>query len=208
MALREFLANIRSAGGLISPRAAVDSPRLDARRIEYILRQSHRWLTPKAVEGFDPDDFAFLSKEERRDLQESVDRFLRVAEHVPGSAQASESQLKAAIPAFRKIVKILRPDKYADPDALVIGKRIEQFLRGRLPDWVRELVFDTGSDAQGDPALWIWVEIDDEAAAEDVFAQNTRSAWNVVEMAARKLAMDRWPYIRFRTTSEQLSLSK
>ena len=34
--------------------------------------------------------------------------------------------------------------------------------------------------------LWIWVEMDDDAAAEEVFTQNTRSAWNTVDMAAQR----------------------
>ncbi len=203
MALREFWSNVRSTAGLVPRKAAVDSPRLDANRIERILRKTRRWLTPRAVEGFDPADFAFLSAEERRDLEKSVRRFLLVADQVPVGGDPSETQVQAALPAFQKIVEILRPDKYADLDALVIGKRIEQFLAGRLPEWVREMVFETGNDVQDEPALWIWVEIDDDAAADEVFTQNTRSAWNTVDMAARKVAADRWPYIRFRSTSEQ-----
>ena len=204
MALREFWANVGSTAGLVPSKAAVDAPRLDANRIERILRKRHDWLTPRAVQGYDPDDFEFLSAEERRDLEESVHRFLQVADQVPATARASEAQVQAALPAFRRIVEILRPDKYADLDALVIGKRIEQYLRGRLPDWVRELVFETGNDAVlGEPALWIWVEVDDDAAAEDVFHQNTRSVRDVLEPAVRKLATDRWPFIRFRSTSEQ-----
>ena len=60
-------------------------------------------------------------------------------------------------------MEILRPDKYADIDALKIGKQVEQFVGERLPSWVKEMVFETGSDAVGDPALWIWVEVDDRA---------------------------------------------
>jgi hypothetical protein len=204
MALLEFWANVRSAGGLILRRAAVDSPRLDANRIERILRRSRKWLTPKAVEEFDPADFAFLSDEERRDLQDSVNRFLQVVEHVPERGRPSEEQVEAALPPFRRIVEILRPDKYADLDALVIGKRLEQYLRGRLPDWVRELVFETGNDATlGEPALWIWVEVADEAAKEGVFSQNTRTVRSIVDPAGRKIAPDRWPFVRFRSSSEQ-----
>src|SRR5262245_35422024 len=128
MALEEFWANVRSAGGFILRRAAVDSPRLDASRIERTLRRSRKWLTTKAVAGFGPDDFEFLSEEERRELQESVARFLRVVEQVPGNGRPSEAQVEAALPPFQRIVEILRPDKYAERDALVSGKKIEQYL--------------------------------------------------------------------------------
>src|SRR5262249_10344 len=142
--------------------------------------------------------------EERRDLQESVDRFLRVVEQVPGNGRPSEAQVEAALPPFQRIVEILRPDKYAERDALVIGKRLEQYLRGRLPDWVREVVCETGNDGNvGEPALWIWVEVADEAAKEGVFSQNTRTVRSIVDPAARKIAPDRWPFVRFRSSSEQ-----
>jgi hypothetical protein len=204
MTLQEFWANVRSAGGFLLRRAAVDSPRLDANRIERVLRRSRKWLTPKAVAGFDPDDFAFLSEEERRDLQESVNRFLQVVEQAPESGQPSEAQVEAALLPFKQIVEILRPDKYADRDALVSGKKIEQYLRGRLPDWVRELVFETGNDSTlGEPAIFIWVEIADEAAEDDVFSENTRLAWDIVDEAARKVDPERWPFNRFRSSSEQ-----
>jgi hypothetical protein len=209
MALREFWTHVRVAADLVSwTGATVDAPRLDASRIERILRESHSWLMPRVVEGFDEHDFDFLSEEGRRSLQESVRGFLRVAERVPDDAGPSPQQVQDALPYFRRIIELLRPDKYADPDALILGERIEQFVEGRLPTWVREMVFETGNDANGEPALWIWVEIDDTAAAEDVFSQNTKSIRTILERAVRKVAIDRWPYIRFRTTSEQRTASK
>jgi hypothetical protein len=210
MSLREFWANVRLGAGLDSTRATVDAPRLDEKKIEQILRRAHLWLTPNVVEGFDISDFDFLSDQERQTLSESVDRFRQVVEQVPADAVPSTEQVQEALPHFRRIVELLRPDRYANPDAFIIGKRIEQLVRGQVPEWFKEkeMVFETGNDANGDPALWIWVEIDDTAADETVFSQNTRAVRNTLEMAVRKLGIDRWPYIRFRTVSEQRALSR
>jgi hypothetical protein len=181
----------------------VDSPRLDASRIERLLRGTDGWLTPKAVEGFDEDDFSFLAHRERRELTESVRRFLRVAEHVPGDAPASEEQVRDALPNFKRIVEILRPDKYADIDALKIGKQVEQIVGERLPSWVKEMVFETGSDAVGDPALWIWVEVDDRAIDGSSLIEVFQPVRRELEHALEKIGTGRWPYIRLRSSSEQ-----
>ena len=98
-----------------------------------------------------PTSRSYRRRNRRRSRKERQ-AFLLVADQVPEGGHPSETQVQAALPAFQKIVEILRPDKYADLDALVIGKRIEQSLAGRLPEWVRELVFETGNDVQDEPA--------------------------------------------------------
>ena len=96
-----------------------------------------------------------------------------------------------------------RQDKFGGVEALKIGKRVEQCIDGSLPDWVSEMRFETGEDASGDPALWIWVEFQDAAATPENYSANTKQVRDLVEACVRKLDTDRWPYIRFRTTTEQ-----
>jgi hypothetical protein len=203
MSLQDFWTNVRLAASLLSPVAIADSPKLDATRIERILRNADLWLTPKAVEGFDESDFAFLSDEDRRKLTDAVNGFLDVARHVPPNAPATQDQVHRARPHFITILQILRPDKYSDVNALVIGKRLERKLASNLPEWVRDLRIDAGVDANGDPSIWIWVEVSDDAAKSEVLAQNTRIIRERVEAAVRQLNTGYWPYVRFRTVSEQ-----
>jgi hypothetical protein len=68
---------------------------------------------------------------------------------------------------------------------------------------VREIRFETGKDSNGDPAVWIWVEIDDDAATADVLSKNTRQARSLLGECVRQLDIPHWPYIRFRTSSER-----
>ncbi len=58
--LKEFWINLKTGAGFRSPRAIVDSPRLDAKQISDMLRGAVIWLTPKSVEGFSAGDFDFL----------------------------------------------------------------------------------------------------------------------------------------------------
>jgi hypothetical protein len=107
------------------------------------------------------------------------------------------------VTAFRKILEVIRPDKYADFEAFVIGKKIENLVRDEIPDWVKEMVFETGYDSIGEPALWIWAEVEDFAAEDDVFRENTQLVREILRQAATEVCPDRWPYVRFRTVSDQ-----
>lgn len=206
MALREFWISVRTAAGLMLPKAAVDSPRLDKERIEKILRGATFWLTPGAVKGYDPGDFDFLAKDEREHLQVGVARFVEVAKEVPSTAPASDLQVDDGLEGFRQILEVVRPDKYADFDAFVLGKRIETLVRDELPGWVKEMVFETGYDASGAQALWIWVEVEDAAAQGDSLRRNFLSIREILTRAAMQLCPERWAYIRLRTVSEQRPL--
>jgi len=209
VSLRDFWTSVQSAARMVAPRAFEDSPKLDASRIEHTLRKSNHWLTPSAIEGFDPAEFSFLSEEERRALSDSVARFLQVAESVPANAPPTETQVAKALPHFARIVEILRPDKYSGLDAFVLGKQLERSLNGKLPAWVRELRFESGTDATGDRGLWIWVEVDDSAVTgDDAYTQNLRPVINLLETTVRRLSPDWWPYVHIRTVSEQQAVSR
>lgn len=203
VALRDFWISVRAAAGSISPKVTVDSPSLDAARIEHILARATLWLTPAAVRGFDEGDFGFLSPGERQALSSSVEGFRLIASQVPPKGPATDDQIQAAMPHFRRILEILRPDKFGDDESFHVGKILEQQLENRFPEWVRDFKIETGYDANGDPAIWIWVVVDDDAVQQKEFPENTRSVRNTVEEILRELGVTRWPYVRFRTVSEQ-----
>ncbi len=186
-----------------SPRPVVDLPRLDAERIEKILADPTTWLTPEAVEEYDPDDFEFLASPEKGQLDEAVRRLVEVASQVPDNTPATPDQIHQARPAFRQILEILHPDRYNDPDAFVAGKKIEAIVRPKLPDWVRELVFETDFDSSGSPAIWIWAEVEDEVADEEGFHAKFHPIRETLRKAASRACPERWPFVRLRSVSEQ-----
>jgi hypothetical protein len=212
VSLRDFWVDIRNGAGFVSPTVVVDRTTLDASWLERILRAADLWLTPSLVSDFRDEDFDFLDPEERSRLAQHVSNFRAVASGVPSDAPATREQVKRALLEFQGILEIVRPDKYGDPEAFRIGKMIEQITRGRLPGWVRGLRFETGDDASGDPALWVWAEVDDDAADSKVLGGNFEQLRELVGRAVadvnEKLKVERWPYIRLRTASEQRAASK
>jgi hypothetical protein len=203
MALKQFWSSICSAARFLVPAVIADAPKFDVSDIEAGVRDTRDWLSLKSVEGFDEHDFGFLPDDSRRRLAQCVNEFRAIAQQVASDEQASDEQLEAALPLLLGVLEVMRPDRYADLDALIIGKRVEWELAGRLPGWVREIRFETGNDSNGDPAVWIWVEVDDEAATADVLSRNTRQVRGLLGECVRHLEVPHWPYIRFRTSSER-----
>jgi hypothetical protein len=201
MALKRFWTSICSAARFLVPSVIADAPKFDGSDIEAGLRHTRDWLTPASVEGFDEHDLGFLPDDICRRLAQCVNEFRAIAQRVASDEQATDEQLEAALPSLMGVLEVMRPDRYADLDALIIGKRVERELADRLPDWVREIRFETGNDSNGDPA--VWVDVDDEAATADVLSRNTRQVRGLLGECVRHLEVPHWPYVRFRTSSER-----
>lgn len=188
---------------MVAPTVTADSPMVNAGDIERILRSAVLWLTPAAVQGFDERDFDFLPSHERDQLSRSVRDFTHVARQVDPRKPATDSQIQEALPHFLRIVEILGANKYADPDALVLGKRIEQQIAGRIPEAVLELRFETGEDSSGGEGLWVWVVLKDDVAKDNSELLNAvGEIRELLKDAARQLGLKPWLYVRFRTPAD------
>jgi hypothetical protein len=172
--------------------------------LERRLANAVPWLTPAAVEGFDPGDFSFLSPEEREDLKCAVEEFRRVTATVPERGPATDEQIRAGEEAFGRILRILRPDENPDVEALRASKILENL---RFPEVVKIVrTFDT--DATGDPAIRVWVILKDEAAERPAYFEDAVRIRDQIDLALRRHGIRLWPYIHFRTASEQRSLER
>ena len=201
-----FWNRLRTTAELIAHRSVVHSPRLDAERIEKALRSAPEWLTPRCVAGYDKGDFAFLAEVEQDELEKHVEEFRRIAWEIHPNVSPTEEQIERALPSLIAIVEMLEFDRYGDLDAYQIGKRIEREIEPERPSTLAELRFETGWDNTGDPSLWIWAVLTDKAAGKKDFATNTRTIRELLTSAARTVDAKHWPYVRFRTVSEQVEL--
>jgi hypothetical protein len=163
--VQDFWTNVRMGAKLFATQAIVDSPQLDAEAIERMLRGTTHWLSPRAVAGFDEQDFSFLPGTERAKLAKLVADFREVASSVGPTAPAPDHVVEKALPLFRDIVQSLEFHRYGDPEAYRLGKLIEQELQAHRPAELAELRFNTGLDHSGDPALWIWAFLTEEVSS-------------------------------------------
>jgi hypothetical protein len=92
MAKDEFIQNLRLAAGSIAPRVQTSGTELDAGSMSARLARAALWLTPRAVEGFDADDFNDLPEAERDELRNSVAAFRNLADTIPALSPPTDEQ--------------------------------------------------------------------------------------------------------------------
>jgi hypothetical protein len=199
MAIDDFWLNIRTAASFYAPTVTTDMPHLDAEELERMLRAAVMWLTPDAVDGFDPNDFKFLDEQRQAALRASVERFRAVASQVPVNRAATRAQAEAGRAAFADILQILQPHRFRDAESFQTQVLLERALQGKLPRWVTGLFCETGTDVGGDPAIWIWVEVTDDATTKGRVEKEGQAIHDQIDSAYRKIGGRRWPFIRFRS---------
>lgn len=207
MALEEFWRNVRSGVRFFKYIHVSDAPRLSLAQIEAGLRADLRWLTYDRVAGYDEADFDFLPPEERQRLTRLVRQVEPVTQALPLVKPPATEQVEAALIPFRDLVQMLEFDRYADPEALRLGKRIEARIAAERPPVLAELRFNTGRDWAGGPGLWIWGYLTDDPNADPMVARPEVPALDKLLLAAAdRIVRDRFPFIGFRTLGEQAEL--
>ncbi len=203
MALDEFWRNLKLGASHLWPNVRAQPP-LNENALTAIVRGAELWLVPQWVEGFDVNDFDFLTSAQREELRQGVADFRRVAELVPPRGPATIEQSREGLEALRRILDILRPDQYPDVDAFRAAKVLQNL---QLPEDLRENVdriierFDL--DGTGDTGIWIWVILKDDILWDQASIRDRDRISRSIEAALRRHHIAMRPYIHFRSFSEQ-----
>lgn len=89
-------------------------------------------------------------------------------------------------------------------EAEVIGEAVKT---ASLPGTVLAVSHRLDVDATGAPAVWVWVVVDDAAAASENFPTVAAEIRDAIRDVLHQAGIDRWPYVRFRTRSEEAELA-
>jgi len=76
------------------------------------------------------------------------------------------------------------------------------------PSFVTEIRHALDTDSSGDPAVWVWVVLEDDTADSDEFFERSEVVKTKIVQSLREAQIDRWPYVRFRGQSEQAELDR
>ncbi len=93
-------------------------------------------------------------------------------------------------------------------EAFQIQYRLERQLKGKLPAWIESFNCEIGTDVVGDPAVWVWLNVSQEAAANDLVVKEGEQVRDLVQTAVRRLRVGRWPFVRFRSLAELAEIRK
>lgn len=76
------------------------------------------------------------------------------------------------------------------------------------PPFVTEIRHALDTDAAGEPAIWVWVVLDDDTADSEEFFERSEVVRSRIVQSLREAQIARWPYVRFRGQSEQAELDR
>lgn len=203
MSKQDFLKNLRIAGGLFAhPSVKSDSPHLEQRELDEMAKRitlADLWLTPKSVQGFEPNDFSELGHDRQKELQIAVQQFRDVAIQVPPDKPATPEQYRTAKGHFEKILKLL--DHYIPTTDEIID--VDNALLGiEFPPWVVDWNFELGSDEDDEPAVWVNIFIDRDKAPGKELGRFALGMTQKIREALSAAGIDRWPFVRIRTAVE------
>jgi hypothetical protein len=192
MAMPDFIANVQFVANILR------SPADD----QYRRDVADMWLTPATVADFSESDFVALPSGQRTQLRDAVAQFRSVAER---GASATPVEVEAALAAFDTILTILEP-YIASPESERVREAIWSVWKEERW-WIPTFDYEIGDDSTGDPAVWIWLILNDD---RDIEARETREWLRRVRLAIRSALQDRgverWPYISVRSRSETKEL--
>jgi hypothetical protein len=199
MAIEEFWMNLRAAARAFALTAvSSDVPAVGTDQREHALATATAWRTPQSVAGFDAREFDFLESDRKAALQARVDRFRAAVSQAP----SSPDQKREAAEAFSELVRLLRPLEFPNAESFRIGTLLMREVGGVLPEWVESVSCETGDDASGDPAVWVWINVTEDAVEKKLIAKGWQPIYETVDAAARAIAASRWPYVRFQSLAE------
>ena len=98
-------------------------------------------------------------------------------------------------------------DRDIDLESPEVHKRLRAMARRPFLRLVRDLRLEAGSDWMGDPAVWIYVEVEDSAAEQADFYDKAFVVQKRLEDEILALDPETMPFARFRTTSELRQLA-
>jgi hypothetical protein len=204
MSLNDFWTNVRLGARLYAPsRVISDSPRIDEAQMELVLSNADHWLTKSAVEGYDPNDFAFFPEQKRAELTRIVDQFRKVVGEVNPRGPVTEEQIHRARPLFRSIVEMLEFDRFADVDAFRVGNIVEAEPMFPASD-ISDTRYRTKLDSNDYPALKVMIYLTD--TKERPIIDRAMRVREEVQELLFKHGQPYYPYVSIRLMSELAEL--
>lgn len=86
-------------------------------------------------------------------------------------------------------------------DVEALGTEMESVLRAKFPS-LRRVVLEEGTDSTNDPALFIWLLLDDSVPDGGLSWSAIQPVVDEAESMARSLWSGAWPYARVRRLKE------
>ena len=202
MPIFDFLEHVRMGANLVYPEQWLDPNQEPVNNVERAESLASMWLTPAIVGDYSEDDFTFLPD----DQEESCDRRWL---HCGVCWRESHQMASLFASRWRKPFMCSRPlSNSCGPISMPVRRplTIQRAIRvacKQEQDWIPAVDFELVLDWTDDPAVYIWLILNDEV---DVESPPVRRKLAKVRDAIRdrldEAGMKCWPYISVGSRSD------
>jgi|GEM_PF-3644118 len=85
-------------------------------------------------------------------------------------------------------------------------ERLEFHLRKDQPEFVKNFHFEFDEDLDGDPAVQVWVLVEDGEVEAEGFPEHMKITRSWISTTFLETQIERWPYMNFRAESKPVTL--
>jgi hypothetical protein len=158
------------------------------------------WLTPTTVHGITDIDFVTLRSAPRRELFRRVEQFRSIALAAPNVDPARTADARAALTAIWEILLPYRRPRESETVRTVL---LQAWEDEHVRDWIPTFDYQLAADSTGDPAVRIWLVLEDGVPIDDPETRaRLRRLERLFHARLQEAAVERWPYVGVRTRSE------
>ena len=207
MAIQRFIATLRTARsalfGRMNESADSGRPANQASLMDAARRTADIWFTPNLVRDYDEAEFRFLPQPKQQELRAAVEEFRRLTQAVHGTVPTPE-QIEQGYDLLVTINN-LTPRDFGEEQELYQLRDVSHSVP--WPECVRGMSFRLGTDSTGDPAVWIWLMVEDDVVIDSAEVQaELATVREALQEAIQRAGINRWPYISVRTRTETKEL--
>ncbi len=83
-----------------------------------------------------------------------------------------------------------------------LSNKLKEFLHEKGFETVREIVIERGPDSTGDPALFVWLLLDDSVTNKELAYEPVMALRDAARDQMREWEPDLYPYVRVRRVRE------
>jgi hypothetical protein len=204
MAVAELLYQFRLAAAMLAPWEYADGKFGRENLDDFALRGKRIWWRREVVEGLDEALFSDLDHDEKEKLESEKSKFLR---EIGGADSAAPDRVLAARDAFLAIYGIVGAKLTHEKVVAAVrylGELIREKYRG---DWFVRFHVRFENDWSGDPAIYVWLIVDDRTMDDPSFQRQYRGVLRDVQKGLESFGGERhFVYHRVRTIGDQADL--
>lgn len=170
--------------------------------LEQARKSMRLWFHEEVIKQYRPRDFLYLPEKQRENLDRAIQNFKEIVSIYHCAEFIDDETVSHGVAAFLEIYNILKDYIWGEELASAFTE-IDKIISGHVDgELVKGVYLQLGEDATDEPAVWLWILVDEDATQLEDFQVRYR---NIKRMIQNRFDDKGLPYcyVHLRTIGEQ-----